>query len=168
MTFRKRLINGPENAHAISLDDAFTSRQQQDADYLDAGGELRANASTGTAGEAGRTAGWTPATWSSDADKVLTVTNPLDDEQGVGILDAQRAIYQHQAGKQAPGNVNKIGWDLNQASLLDSTKSYRINQELKKGQFLTVTLAWDRITRELQESGAEGNNIVEANDIYTQ
>ncbi|HZT80746.1 MAG TPA: hypothetical protein VFA26_11005 [Gemmataceae bacterium] len=85
----------------------------------------------------------------------------MDDEQGAGILDTERAIIQHQGGKQLPGNVTPIGWDLNSASPAGGEKRYNINAQINAGQFLTVTLCWDRILDE-----ADGNWTVNTGDTY--
>ena len=147
---RKRFMVGGENAaNAGSLDNDATKAHASDADYLNAGGGIRANSSTAAAP---KTAGWTPSNWTTNAAGVLTVTSPYDDEQGVGVVDAERAILQHQAGKQAPGNVTRMGWDVNRTSPAAGAKEYRINANLTNGKFLTVTLCWDQLTDETDGS----------------
>ena len=75
-----------------------------------------------------------------------TETIPLDNELGAGLLDAKRAIQQLGAGEQNPGNVPAVGWDwqlITQTGEAGRLK-YSLNQKLKPGTELTLSLAWNR------------------------
>jgi hypothetical protein len=156
---RKRFINGPESNPAtwIITDRPNTETQPSDGEYLDGNG-IRKNASAGTAP---RTSGWTPSAWTSDGNGVISIIKPLDDEQGTGLLDVERMIIQQFSGKQGPGNVGMIGWDLNELSPNTSTKTYNLNGQINQGQFITATLAWDRVQDE-----NDGDNQIESDDSY--
>lgn len=164
---RKRYANAPENGHLQAQDNGNTSAQTSDSDYLTAGGTLREDSSTGVAP---KTSGWTPSSWTTgpagQLGSLLTVTKPLDDEQGAGLLDAERALIQHQGGWQSPGNVTTIGWDVAEASAAGGARRYDLNANLTAGSFITTTLCWDRILDEVQQGGGAGDGTVESTDTY--
>lgn len=177
---RKRHINGPEANHPHAEDyqggyfwdhdsDAATpnlevprtDQQPSDSDYLTAGGKLRAG---GTPGDP-KTAEWTPSKWSSDGTK-LTVLRPLDDEQGTGVLDAERSLIQYDGGEQEekaqnPGGIRPIGWNREPLSADFGTDIYEFNFPISQGTFITASLVWDRVIEEF-----DGDNIVEDTDTY--
>ena len=155
---RKRNISIPETLSAMSLDSAGPALSF-DKDYLICG----TSCTIANPGTAGLTQSWTPAAWSFDGTK-LSVSKPLDDEQGVGFLDADRAIINLAGGNHDPGYVSGIGWDQSTISPADSpsTHTYALHQTLAAGSFLTATLTWDRVVSEL-----DGNGTVNANDIYS-
>ncbi len=154
---RKRHISAPETFSTTSLDSAAAS-SNFDKDYLTCATSCTiANPAT-----AGLTQSWTPAGWSFDGTK-LTVTKPLDDEQGVGFLDADRAIINLAGGNDGPGSVAGIGWDQSTISPGDllTTHTYALHQTLAAGSFLTATLTWDRVINE-----SDGDGVVEQTDTY--
>ncbi len=79
---------------------------------------------------------------------------PLDEEMGTGHLNAKRALQQFAAGEHevnghfgsaTVGDVPVIGWDY---GTIDGTNfpinKYALDQPLKAGDFISITLAWDR------------------------
>jgi hypothetical protein len=70
---------------------------------------------------------------------------PLDYVQGAGMLNTVSAYWHLTAGRYEPGDVQTMGWDLNQ---LDKDKElgniYRIKVDDPKDKLITITLAWNR------------------------
>ena len=158
---RKRNISGANAANGICQDDAGTAAQASDQNYLNANNTLRAGAS-GTANAP--TQDWTPSEWSF-ANGLFDTVHPLDDEQGTGMLDVHRAFIQSST-RQPAGAVFPIA--LSQSTLSSTTRSrdYAIDKNILAGKFLTATLVWDRIIKEKQFGGAEGNGVVDSGDVY--
>jgi hypothetical protein len=104
---------------------------------------------------------WTPTKWEYEGG-VFTTFRPLDDELGTGVLDAERAIRQFDAGEQAPGFVGVLGWNRDALSPALDRDVYKIERRIRRGDFITVTLAWDRVMTE-----GDGDGIVEPGDAYT-
>ncbi len=178
---RKRLINGPKNGAALAEDNGGTSSQPSDLNYLKTVDDKPA---LNDAADPTKTAEWTPANWSLEniptkAYKKLVATSPLDDEQGTGVADAERALIQYhggegrnQSGKQARGNVGRIGWNTDRLKLgsggTPATHEYTLNFAVKKGDMITTTLAWDQLFQELEGNvTANPDGEVELNDAYT-
>jgi len=76
---------------------------------------------------------------------------PLDLQMGAGHLNAKRALTQFSPGESPLGDlinqsatVPTIGWDYNNASFSTFNK-YLIQGNLMMGQYISVTLAWDRV-----------------------
>lgn len=138
---RKRFTVAPENSVNLDIrDNDNTNGQAADADYLN-GGLLR----DGDYNTAPKTPSWTPSEWDYDAtDNFFVTIDPLDDELGTGIADAERALIQLDGGKQTPGNVSRIGWDTNAVAPGNFTE-YVLNLGVDKGDFITITLDWDRL-----------------------
>lgn len=155
---RKRYVTRPEVASPVSFD-ASAPDATYDKDYL----SCTPNCTIASLASAPLTQSWTPSGWAYNGTK-LTISKPLDDEQGVGFLDATRVIINQAAGNYGPGQVAGIGWD--QATIntsdLPANHTYSIHQTLAAGSFLTATLVWDRIANEL-----DGNGIVNDIDTYT-
>jgi hypothetical protein len=155
---RKRGINPPE--HGIppevgfpdSQDNAATQGETSDKDYVVISvdplnkifkGDLIPGATPDAGPPGGPTAQWTPSKWKVEGGK-LTAFLPLDDEQGTGALDAERALIQMDGGEQNPGPVSIIGWDRHSIVERDSTRVYAIRAQIPKHAFITATLVWDR------------------------
>jgi hypothetical protein len=159
---RKRFINRPDDGEAESYDNINTAGGGSDANYLTATGSLT-NGSTITAPTSDA---WSPSFWISDGTH-LTVTRPLDDEQGTGLLDAERALIQLDGGEQFrdigpnPTGIDYIGWAFGSGN--GTIDTYSFNRSIPHGSFITLTLVWDRLVTEL-----DGNNIVDANDTYSE
>jgi hypothetical protein len=103
----------------------------------------------GSTSTAPKTDQWTPSQWSSPDGRKLTVNLPLDDEQGTGVLDAERALIQFDGGEQDkklwnPGGIDPIGWNLSSLSQDFGMDEYEFNFAIQKGTFITATLVWDR------------------------
>ena len=82
---------------------------------------------------------------------VTTVLQPLDPNQGAGLLNANGAYLQLNAGRQGPlftnnniranGNVGLIGWDFNTVAL-SLSNVYRVASQAQGS--MTLTLDWNR------------------------
>lgn len=170
---RKISIVGQNAANNLSLDGNGTGGQASDDLYLKSGpdgivNELRVGA-TGAA-DAEKSPFWTPSEWSYDGD-LFKATRPLDDEQGVGVLDARRAVLLAAAGEHGPGPVPNLGWDRGELSFddpLDPFARYELDLPLRKGDFLTATLVWDRQVREINDPNDPAALLgqVDAGDRY--
>jgi hypothetical protein len=155
---RKRRIVAPEVFSTLSLD-VSAPDAAFDKDYL----VCASSCTIANDAAAGTTVLWTPSDWSFSGAK-LSVTKPLDDEQGVGFLDATRAIINLASGNAGPGPVRGIGWDQSSISPADApaAHTYALRQTLAAGSFLTATLAWDRVVNEL-----DADATVEVGDTYS-
>jgi hypothetical protein len=70
---------------------------------------------------------------------------PLDDELGVGALNAARAIEQLAGGQWGPGsNIAAVGWDYNRTLTAGDFRRYAFADSLVGGSYLSATLTWDR------------------------
>lgn len=144
---RKRGIIGENFANGTSLDNSASGAQASDDDYLN-GGLLRMGAQANAPANATRN--WNPSQWAFGFDNLLQrdifrTNAPLDDEQGVGLLDSARALTQWRAGQQFPvGMSAPIGWDLRNIPISGPTADYKIGVAIPAGSFITATLTWDR------------------------
>ena len=68
---------------------------------------------------------------------------PLDLLQGAGALDAQAAMRQFTAGKHAPGDVARLGWDSRTLAANGNALFYTF-EATDPNTMLTVTLTWNR------------------------
>jgi hypothetical protein len=93
--------------------------------------------------------------------------DPLDGEMGVGHLNAKRALQQFLPGEfEADGNVPAIGWDYGTTTGDNNMRRYRLSEELQLGDFISVTLAWDRFSELLEPDGVY--NLGDAFEEYTE
>ena len=175
---RKRFISGPNAANGISKDNLATANQETDYDYLD-GPSLR----VGGSGSGPKTEDWTPANWSRAAGGPFITTRPLDDEQGAGMLDVQRALTQMAGplgnGFKGPGSVPAIGWGFASADMVSPVREYTFNFPITNGTFITATLCWPRLVFETDANyhpqrppapdcpGDSGLDQVDEGDTYT-
>lgn len=90
-------------------------------------------------------------TWFDSAaydDDAITGTGfiPLDDEMGVGHLNAHRAVQQFAPGEFDAGGtaVPTIGWDYGHTTGMGNNQKYVFSQQLTAGMFVSITLTWDR------------------------
>ena len=72
-----------------------------------------------------------------------TDTQPLDNEQGAGRLDALDTFYQYAAGEYDPGIVPLIGWDLDNVNTL-ANNLYNLTGTVAQGDYIAATLNWYR------------------------
>jgi hypothetical protein len=96
---------------------------------------------------------------------------PLDAQMGTGQLNAFRALNQLQAGEfhgSPNGNlVPLIGWDYGQTTGLGDNEKYVFNKSLGAGQWVSITLAWDKVINKDNNGGgnavtyAMGNNFTD-------
>lgn len=70
----------------------------------------------------------------------------LDTEMGAGHLNAKRAVQQFIPGEYEADTtpVPPIGWDFGTTSGTNDINKYAFNQQMTAGDFISVTLAWDR------------------------
>ena len=151
---RKRAIAGPQLGASQSFDYA-ASNAARDRNYLTAGDTAFAPGDTALTTQA-----WNPTAWSHNG-TTFSTTRPLDDEQGVGLLDTSRSVINLLGGRQSPGTVSGIGWDIGTLSPA-ATATYELAQAIPAGNFLTATLVWDRIIAE-----DDADNTIELLDIYS-
>ncbi|MEX2172344.1 MAG: S8 family serine peptidase [Pirellulales bacterium] len=152
---RKRTIAGPQSGLAQSFDFSPNNHASRDRNYLAAGDAAFAPNDTALTTQA-----WNPTAWSNDG-TTFTTTGPLDDEQGTGLLDTSRSVINLLGGRQTPGTVSGIGWDIGTLSPA-ATVTYAIAQAIPAGNFLTATLVWDRIIAE-----DDADNTIELLDTYS-
>ena len=70
---------------------------------------------------------------------------PLDMQMGTGHLNAFRAYQQFSAGQNPPEVfVPSIGWDYRTLAV-NSYKDYVLEQPLSQGNYIAITLTWDRL-----------------------
>jgi hypothetical protein len=98
----------------------------------------------------------------SEANDDSTLTGsgsiPLDDQMGTGHLNAKRALQQFRPGEHNPddGNIPSIGWDYGMTTGEDDTNNYLFNETLEAGNYISITLAWDRLVEFDTDGGAAG------------
>ncbi len=89
----------------------------------------------------------------SDAYKDKAI--PLHTQMGTGHLNAFRAYQQFSAGQWSSSQpVPAIGWDY-RAIFAGASAEYALQKPLRKGSFVAVTLAWDRLV-ELRDTNKNG------------
>ncbi|MDJ1182722.1 S8 family serine peptidase [Roseofilum casamattae] len=82
---------------------------------------------------------------------------PLDIQMGAGHLNSSRAYEQFSAGQWSPdAPVPAIGWNYDRLEGRGSYRDYVIEDSLKQGSLISVTLAWNRLV-ELEDSNGNGN-----------
>jgi hypothetical protein len=98
-------------------------------------------------------------------------TQPLDDEQGTGILDMRRVYAMYAAGKQSPKSAKIPGYDFGEViGNIDEGPTtgrvvYRFGRLQNAGAQIDVTLVWDRHTF---WNDNNGNGIIDnADSFYT-
>ena len=70
---------------------------------------------------------------------------PLDMQMGTGQLNAFRAYQQFSAGQVSPKIfAPKIGWDYRHVEV-GSSQDYVLEQPLAAGNYISITLTWDRL-----------------------
>lgn len=83
---------------------------------------------------------------------------PVDDQMGLGQLDADRALYEFKQGEWGSfAPINYAGWDFDSISGQGSFKKYSFAQRLLKDSYLSATLVWDRIV-DLNDWGNDGKS----------
>jgi hypothetical protein len=80
-----------------------------------------------------------------DSDAYSNPRIPLDAQMGAGHLNVFRAYQQFSAGQGNPFQiVPLIGWDYRTVDV-GKYQDYNIGSNLKKGSFVSITLAWNRL-----------------------
>ncbi len=97
-------------------------------------------------------------------------TQPLDDQQGTGILDLVRVYEMYSAGEQSPGFVDQAGYDFGTiqgvaGAMTDPTGRmvYKLGRPVDPSAGLDVTLAWDRHTF---WNDVNGSGSIDAGDSF--
>ncbi|QEG01064.1 Thermophilic serine proteinase precursor [Stieleria maiorica] len=95
-----------------------------------------------------------------------TITRPLDNQQGTGVLNLSRVHQMYSAGQQAPGQVAAIGYDFGDlAGTVESgsgVATYDLGHVTTGGE-IDVTLTWDRHTF---WNDANSNGRIDAADSF--
>jgi hypothetical protein len=84
--------------------------------------------------------------WSQTA-AALDPEIPLDIQMGAGHLNAKRAYQQFTPGESDPGEIPLIGWDFHGQTNPAAPNVYSFNQLLFEGDYVSATLAWDRVVQ---------------------
>jgi hypothetical protein len=180
---RKRMITGTNSANGFAEDyqgganDVDGNPLPSSAGQASDGNYLNGSAARpGFSNAAPKTAQWTPSQWNwFPAGDRFQTTAPLDDETGVGALDSNRALFQHAAGKQQgsfdstnPALINLVGWDQGFVSGGSDGAYYRTNLPLKRGDFFTTTLVYDRIVNEVNSADPNAvPGVIDTGDTYS-
>lgn len=90
----------------------------------------------------------------------------LDEEMGAGHLNAKRAFQQLAPGQYGEGLVPLIGWDYGQTTGTNDLAKYQLNQPLQAGDFISVTLAWDRVVNFAND--ANSNSDFDSGDTFEE
>jgi hypothetical protein len=80
----------------------------------------------------------------TQSEAYLNSSIPLDDQMGAGHLNVRRALQQYSPGEQNPGTVQLLGWDYGSYGSDGQQAVYTLNGSVSAGQYITVTLVWDR------------------------
>ena len=132
----------------------------------------------------GQTAGQEDNWFDSDAyldNGFLDTDTPLDEEMGAGHLNAKRALQQFIPGEQEisgnrfdpvssyVGDVPVIGWDYGTISGTNfPLNKYLLDQPLQQGDFISITLAWDREVGFANDADMDGEfDIGDTFETYT-
>ena len=96
-----------------------------------------------------------------------TPTQPLDDQQGTGILDLARVYAMYSAGEQAPESAEVPGYDFAEVtSTVGPPESgivvYKLGTLCNTSGF-DITLVWDRHTF---WEDVNGNDVIDASDFF--
>ncbi|GAB4524773.1 MAG: hypothetical protein Tsb0014_03540 [Pleurocapsa sp.] len=80
-----------------------------------------------------------------ESDAYLNPRIPLDIQMGTGHLNVFRAYQQFSAGQTSPNEPAKpLGWDY-RAITPNSYREYYLQQPLKSGSYVAISLTWDRL-----------------------
>ena len=82
-----------------------------------------------------------------DEDELERNTIVLDDQMGAGHLNAKRALTQFRTGEYESSDsveVPMIGWDYGMTSNAVDINKYILDEPITAGQYVSMTLAWDR------------------------
>jgi hypothetical protein len=83
---------------------------------------------------------------------------PLDDQMGAGHLNASRALQQFRNGEfdSDGADVPPIGWDYGHTTGVNNHTTYAFAQPLEAGNFISITLAWDRVVMFANDADMDG------------
>jgi Subtilase family len=88
---------------------------------------------------------------------------PLDQQLGAGHLNAFRAYQQFSQGQREPNqSVPSIAWDYRTVDLKANVRDYLIEQPLRQGSQIAVTLTWDRQVDLVDRDGDREYDVGEA------
>lgn len=83
----------------------------------------------------------------NDPDEADLNKTVLDDQMGAGHLNAKRALTQFKTGEYESSETTEvplIGWDYGTTDGPSSINKYLLNEPITTGQYVSMTLAWDR------------------------
>lgn len=95
-----------------------------------------------------------------------SVSQPLDDQQGTGVLNLPRIHTMYSSGKQPPGQVVSSGYDFRDIQGTVTTSDGRNIYQLgyaSAGSDLDITMAWDRHTF---WNDSNSNNKIDSFDSF--
>jgi RNA polymerase sigma-70 factor (ECF subfamily) len=98
-----------------------------------------------------------------------SLTRPLDDEQGTGVLNIERVYAMYSAGEQPPQAAKVPGYDFDEVIMtvddgpMEGRVIYRLGQLQTDDSSIDITLVWDRHTF---WNDKNNNNIIDANDSF--
>ena len=87
---------------------------------------------------------------------------------GAGHLNAKRALQQFLPGEFdfEDGDVPSIGWDYGATSGEEDSNIYLFSEELEQGNYISITLAWDRVVQFDHDGGTLG--VFDPNDTFQE
>ena len=95
-------------------------------------------------------------------------TIPLDIQMGTGHLNAKRAFQQFDPGEYDAGGapVPAVGWDLGFTDGFGDIQEYSLAAAIPAGQFVSLTLAWDREVFFENDGGTPG--VFDVGDTFME
>jgi len=104
-----------------------------------------------------------------ESDAYMFPSVPLDDQMGVGQLNAKRALQQFAAGEWdsfGSAVVPTIGWDWGITLGEGDINKYIFDTQLLKDSYISISLTWDREIQ-LNEAAATINGLYDAGETFT-
>lgn len=104
-----------------------------------------------------------------ESDAYMFPSVPLDDQMGVGQLNATRALKQFAAGEWdsfGSAVVPTIGWDWGITLGEGDINKYIFDTQLLKDSYISISLTWDREIQ-LNEAAATINGLYDAGETFT-
>jgi hypothetical protein len=84
---------------------------------------------------------------------------------GTGLLNASNSLVNYAAGKQGPGPVGLVGWDLGTLNAQGNINEYDFNQKFNQNlNEIHATLAWDKF---LRLNDTNGNQMWDPGETFT-
>lgn len=93
--------------------------------------------------------------------------HPLDDQLGTGQLNITRAVAQFVAGEYDPGPIPLVAWDYHATGGAGGNTIYRFQQFFDVGDWVAVTLAWDRLVN-LNDGMGGSSGLFDRGESFTE